>query len=107
MPFLRQLHKVFLKQKNTDMKINVNLFKNNRKQHDNHPDYRGDGKDADGNPYRISAWAKKTRTGDTYLSCSIEPDTYHRDNTASQPDPTRSTPHHAKMAGTGSDDMPF
>lgn len=58
------------------MKINLNLFKNNRKKKENHPDWQGNGRDADGNPYRIAAWEKQTRNGDMYLSCSVSPDMY-------------------------------
>lgn len=58
------------------MRINVNLFKNKHKNADNHPDYRGNGKNLEGELYKIAAWAKLDRNGNTYLSCVIEPDTY-------------------------------
>ena len=47
------------------------LFKNDRKEQDNHPDYKGDGADLDGNPIWISAWLKKTDKS-TFMSCSFK-----------------------------------
>ncbi len=48
------------------------LFKNDRKEKDTHPDYKGDGLDLDGNAVWVSAWLKKGAKG-TFLSCSIQP----------------------------------
>ena len=47
------------------------LFKNDRKEKDSHPDYKGDGKDLDGNPIWISAWLKDGSKG-KFMSCSIQ-----------------------------------
>lgn len=47
------------------------LFKNDRKEKDTHPDYKGDGKDLDGNPIWISAWLKDGAKG-KFMSCSIQ-----------------------------------
>ena len=47
------------------------LFKNDRKEKDTHPDYKGDGKDLDGNPIWISAWLKDGSKG-KFMSCSIQ-----------------------------------
>lgn len=46
------------------------LFKNDRKESDNHPDYKGDGADIDGNPIWVSAWIKEGKNG-KFMSCSI------------------------------------
>jgi hypothetical protein len=47
------------------------LFKNLDKNKDNHPDYKGDGKDLDGNPIWVNAWLKKSAKG-TFMSCSFK-----------------------------------
>lgn len=47
------------------------LFKNDKKESDKHPDYRGDGKDADGNPIWVSAWLKEGKSG-KFMSCSFK-----------------------------------
>jgi len=48
------------------------LFKNDKKESDKHPDYRGDGKDADGNAIWVSAWLKEGKSGIcSYLLMSI------------------------------------
>jgi len=46
------------------------LFKNDRKESDNHPDYKGDGADIDGNPIWVSAWIKEGKNG-KFMSGSI------------------------------------
>lgn len=48
------------------------LFKNDRKEKDTHPDYRGDGVLLDGTPAWISAWLKETN-GKKFFSISIQP----------------------------------
>ena len=47
------------------------LFKNDRKEKDTHPDYKGDGLALDGTPIWVSAWIKKGAKG-TFMSCSIQ-----------------------------------
>lgn len=47
------------------------LFKNDRKEKDSHPDYKGDGVDLDGNPVWVSAWLKKGAKG-TFMSCQLQ-----------------------------------
>lgn len=47
------------------------LFKNDKKEADNHPDYKGDGKDLDGNPIWVSAWLKEGKSG-KFMSCSFK-----------------------------------
>jgi|SRR5215831_9349660 len=46
------------------------LFKNKRKQTDNHPDYKGT-IDVDGQEYWLSAWIKKSKAGETYMSLAV------------------------------------
>lgn len=47
------------------------LFKNERKEKETHPDYRGDCK-LDGKDYWISAWLKKGPKG-TFMSLALQP----------------------------------
>lgn len=47
------------------------LFKNDRKEKETHPDYRGDCK-IDGVDYWISAWVKEGKRG-KFFSLSIQP----------------------------------
>ena len=47
------------------------LFKNDRKEKDSHPDYKGDGLDLQGNPVWVSAWLKHGAKG-TFMSCSMQ-----------------------------------
>ena len=47
------------------------LFKNDKKEKDTQPDYRGEGKDLDGNDIRVSAWIKEGKKG-KFMSCKIE-----------------------------------
>ena len=48
------------------------LFKNDRKEKDTHPDYKGDGVDLNGNQVWVSAWLKSGPKG-TFMSCSMTP----------------------------------
>jgi hypothetical protein len=48
------------------------LLKNDRKEKDTHPDYRGDGMTVDGQPAWISAWLKEAN-GKKFFSISIQP----------------------------------
>ena len=47
------------------------LFKNDKKESDKHPDYRGDGLAPDGTPVWVSAWIK-TGKGGKFMSCSMQ-----------------------------------
>lgn len=46
------------------------LFKNDYKQNDRHPDYKGHGCGLDGRPLEIAGWARQGAKG-TYLSLRI------------------------------------
>ena len=48
------------------------LFKNNRKEKDNHPDYTGDA-EINGKAMWISAWIKKTQKGGSFMSLAFKP----------------------------------
>lgn len=50
-----------------------NLFKNDKDGVETRPDYRGNGKDLDGNDIEVSAWLKESKDGKKYMSCKISP----------------------------------
>jgi hypothetical protein len=47
------------------------LFKNDRKANESQPDYKGDGKDLNGNDVWVSAWLKQGSKGE-FFSCSLQ-----------------------------------
>jgi len=54
--------------------VNTNrgaLFKNDKKETDRHPDYKGN-LDVDGVDYWIDAWVKTAESGRKYMSLSIK-----------------------------------
>lgn len=48
------------------------LFKNDRKEQDNHPDYRGECL-IGGTEYYMSAWLKESKKGTKFMSFSFKP----------------------------------
>ena len=48
------------------------LFKNDRKEQDTHPDYKGQ-INIDGTDYWLSAWIKEDKNGNKYMSFSPKP----------------------------------
>ncbi len=50
------------------------LFKNARKAKDTHPDYTGE-LNVEGTEYWLSAWLKKSKKGESYMSLSVKPKT--------------------------------
>ena len=50
------------------------LFKNDRKDSDRHPDYKGNA-EVDGVQYWLSAWIKEGKTGQKFMSLSFTPKT--------------------------------
>jgi uncharacterized protein (DUF736 family) len=48
------------------------LFKNDRKEKETHPDYRGD-LNVDGRAYWLNAWVKSTKDGKKYFSVAVKP----------------------------------
>lgn len=47
------------------------IFKNDYKQQASHPDYRGKGKDLQGNDIEIAMWVKKSKDGKSFFSFQI------------------------------------
>ena len=48
------------------------LFKNDRKEKENHPDYRGN-IEVDGKEYYIKGWKKVSKSGTAFLSLAVDP----------------------------------
>jgi hypothetical protein len=48
------------------------LFKNDRKEKETHPDYKGS-LNVGGVDYWLSSWISKSKAGATYMSLSIQP----------------------------------
>ena len=46
------------------------LFKNDRKEKETHPDYKGSYTDANGAEFWLSAWIKKDKNGNSFMSLS-------------------------------------
>ena len=54
------------------MEFSGSLFKNNFKQQDNHPDYKGNGKVGE-EEHDIAAWVRKDKNGNSFFSVKISP----------------------------------
>ena len=76
------------------------LFKNDRKEQDNHPDYAGTIM-VDGVEYWLNGWQKKnTRDGTTFYSLSVKPKEARQDAQNVPANPGFS-------GGVETDDIPF
>lgn len=73
------------------------LFKNNYKQQEIHPDYRGNGKTPDGAELDIAAWVRKDKNGNSYFSVKVGP----KRDSAPKPAATQAAP------APSTDDLPF
>jgi uncharacterized protein (DUF736 family) len=49
------------------------LFRNKKKETDKHPDYTGSYTDGAGEEFWLSAWIKKSKKGETFMSLSTTP----------------------------------
>lgn len=56
----------------------ISIFRNDRKEKETHPDYRGVGLGVDGQKIKVALWLKKDRNGNTFMAGKIEPDTYEK-----------------------------
>jgi hypothetical protein len=81
------------------------LFKNDRKEKETHPDYKGKVMLPDGQVRWLSGWKKQTSAGDTWLSLAIG-DPVQQSGGGGQP----MTPHSAAKANafvSDDSDIPF
>ena len=73
------------------------LFKNDKKESETHPDYKGS-INVDGTEYWLSSWLNKSKAGATYMSLSVKPK-----NEDAEP----ARPKAQKPAPNAGDDIPF
>ena len=69
------------------------LFKNDKRESENQPLYRGN-INVDGTDYWISAWVKKSAKGDSFMSLSVSP----KEASNYAPAPVRKPSHDAAKA---------
>jgi hypothetical protein len=72
------------------------FFKNDKGDNPNRPDYKGTYTDSNGNDHWASAWVKKDKNGNTYLSFTTQPKEAKQESVASQ-----------AISVTIGDDLPF
>jgi len=72
------------------------LFKNNRKEQDNHPDYTGS-LNVGGEEFWLSAWLKTSKKGEKFMSVSVKPKEARRDSRNDE----------RREAASDLDDLPF
>lgn len=77
------------------------LFKNNRKEKDNHPDFTGNG-NVDGKEVWINGWRKQSAKGEAFISISFR-EKLPKTEAASGGTATAQT----KAAATLDDEIPF
>jgi hypothetical protein len=85
------------------------LFKNDKKQSDSHPDYKGS-LNVEGVEYWVSSWIKVSKTGDKFMSLSVQPKEGQQQPPQApqrtQPPARSQAPRQAPaMASSGFDDM--
>lgn len=81
--------------------LSGSLFKNEDKQSDNHPDYKGDCI-IDGQSMWVSAWIKTAQSGRKYMSLAFKPKQAPQ---AQQEPPRQARQAPRKHQGTGFEDM--
>jgi len=69
---------------------NGSIFKNQYKEKDGQPDYKGSVKLQDGTDKEVAGWIKQDKNGNQFLSLSIS-DPYKKDNPVAQPDTASGT----------------
>lgn len=56
-----------------DNKLSGALFKNDKGDNPNRPDYKGSYTDGEGNEFWVSAWVKTSKEGKPFMSLSMQP----------------------------------
>ncbi len=79
------------------------LFKNKKKETDNHPDYNGS-ITVDGTEYWISSWLKTSKNGEKFMSLSVKP---KQDAPRQSSAPTRREAPKGKSVQDMDDDIPW
>ena len=72
------------------------LFKNDRKEKENQPDYKGRGILENGEDFEIAAWLRDSANGQKYMSLKI-----------GKPQPKKDTAAPEDKKAVSSDDIPF
>ncbi len=67
------------------------LFKNDRKEKDSHPDFRGN-IEVDGKEYYIKGWKKTSQKGTAFISLAVDPKVAAAPKAPSQVDANDSDP---------------
>lgn len=83
------------------------LFKNDRKERESQPDYRGS-LNVGGTDYWISAWLNESRDGKKYMSLSVQPKQAQDHQGAPRNPPVRTESEVPRGGGNDfDDDIPF
>lgn len=78
------------------------LFKNDRKEKETQPDYKGS-LNVDGTDYWLSAWLNESRDGKKYMSLSVQPKEERQESSPA----TRMAASAPAGGGEFDDDIPF
>lgn len=88
----------------------LTLFKNEYKDNDRKPDYKGRGLDLNGNEVSIAAWVRQDRNGKNYMSLKLElpRDSQGAQSYANAPEPLKQAAQQlAQDLGEDGPDLPF
>lgn len=90
----------------------ISIFKNDRKEKDTHPDYRGTGVGLNGEKIKVALWLKTDRNGNKFMAGRIEEDTYQGKSVQQQADDFRGQGSGGVAGGGGrsydlNDEIPF
>lgn len=85
----------------------VSLFKNNYKDNERKPDYKGSGLDINGNPIKVAAWVRQTRNGEQFFSLKIERDEQSAPAPAPQQQGNRKPLYEMAAEMSETPDLPF
>ncbi len=83
------------------------LFKNDRKEKENHPDYKGE-INIEGKNYELAAWIKESQQGRKFISMSVKEKVPY-DKSAAKPAMAKPAPqkYEGRKADDEGDEIPF